>query len=163
MTRETITVQDAPGVVVSLERPDDWTVEKGQSAPAFLALQPAEGAGPFRDNLLVSLEVLPEDFPEDIAAVQQVSLAQAHATVPDHHVIDDRAMDVGGLPGWFRAAVYSTEGMTTVVVRQLFALHSRTLVTIALTSLPFRDAEASAVFEDVASTCTIDTDGGSGT
>lgn len=159
MTREIITVSAVPGVVVTLERPDTWLVERGQTTPAFIALQPEDDAGPFRDNLLVAIEKPSTDEPLDLETVQATARAQALATVPDYHLIDDRPLEVGGLDGWFRAAVYSSDSMTTVVVRQLFALLGDALVTIALTSLPFREPQASELFEDITDTCTIEPEG----
>lgn len=160
MIRESISAPGAPGIVVGLDRPEPWLVERSESTPAFLAVQPEDGAGPFRDNLVVALEKLPAESPRDLDAVQTTARAQALATVPDYQLIDDRPMEVGGRDGWFRAAVYSTESMTTVVVRQLFALHGDVLVTIALTTFPFRDGEASQLFEDISATCVIDTEKG---
>lgn len=159
MIREAVAVATVPGAVVSLERPDSWLVERGETTPAFLALQPENEAGPFRDNLLVAIEKPATEQPLDLETAQSMSRAQALATVPDYHLIDDRPLEVGGVDGWFRAAVYSSESMTTVTVRQLFAVHGGVLVTITLTSFPFRDPESSELFERVAATCSITTEG----
>lgn len=160
MTRETITVPAAPGLEVTVDAPEGWLVERGPAVPAFVAVQPEQGAGPFRDNLVVSIEALPADAPTDLETVQSAARAQALATVPDYHLIDDRPMDVGGLDGWFRASLHSSPSGTSVVVRQLFAVHASVLITIALTTLPFRDAEASELFEHIVAGCDLHTEKG---
>lgn len=138
--------ESVPGVIVSLPIPNGWDSQVRDADPALVASIPAAEAGPFGDNLIVSIERLDGGLPADLAAVRAASSVQLHATVPDLHVIDDRAISLGATPAWFRALSFTAENHVSVVSRQVMAVVGDVLVTIILTSFPFRDRESTSIF-----------------
>lgn len=82
---------------VSLGVPATWVTRKLDEPPSFLAHMPSEDAGPFGDNLVVGIERLGPDAPEDLEELQGLFYAQAFANVPDFHAIDDRPLEVAGV------------------------------------------------------------------
>ncbi|EWS79567.1 hypothetical protein [Brachybacterium phenoliresistens] len=154
-TREIITAPAVPGITLEIDVPESWDRHTGQETAAFVAAMPPAEAGPFADTLVVGIERLPEGLPAHLEAVRASSLVQLHAAVPDLHLVDDRPVVLDGREGHLRALVQSTEQEISVIVRQVFALHGDVLVTIALTSLPFRDREASQLADRIFSTARI--------
>lgn len=155
LERITVTTASAPGVSVDLDIPRGWEVERREAAPTFVARRPVEASGPFADNLILTIEPLAPETPHTLEAVTAISRAQQHASVPDLHLLEDRAAVVGGLPGHSRALLQSAPPGLSVITRQVFALAGDTLVTLALTSFPFRDRECSALMEQVLGTLSI--------
>lgn len=155
LERVCITTTTAPGVAVDVDIPGCWEIEQRDAAPTLIAKRPAEESGPFADNLVVTLEPLPPETPQDLAAITAISRAQQHASVPDLHLLEDRPATVGGLHGHSRALLQTAPPGLTVVTRQVFALAGDVLVTLALTSFPFRDRESSALMAQILDTLSI--------
>ena len=155
LARISVTTTTAPGVAVDVDIPGTWEVERRDCAPTLVAKLSAEEAGPFADNIVVTLEPLPSETPRDLEAITAISRAQQHASVPDLHLLEDRPAAVGGLRGHSRALLQTAPPGLTVITRQVFALAGDTLVTLALTSFPFRDRESSALMEQILDTLSI--------
>lgn len=149
LERCSVTTTATPRLTVEVEVPLDWEVEQHDGAPSLVAKLPLALSGPFADNLVLTLEPLPSEAPRDLEAIAAISRAQQHAAVPDLHVLEDRSEIVGGVPGRTRALLQTAPPGLTVVTRQVFALVGEDLVTLALTSFPFRDRENSALMEQV--------------
>lgn len=155
LERRTVTSVATPGLVVELDIPTTWEVTLREGMPTLVAQLPAPEAGPFADNLLVTLEALSDEMPRNLEAVTAVSRAQLHTTVPDLHLLEDRPEEVAGLSGHHRALLQTAPPGLTVVTRQVFALAGDALVTVALTSFPFRDRESSELMEQILASLTI--------
>lgn len=155
LERISVTTTATPDVTIDIDLPGTWEVERHDGAPTLVAKLPAELSGPFADNLVVTLEPLPPETPRDLEAITAISRAQQYASVPDLHLLEDRPATVGGLPGHTRALLQTAPPGLTVVTRQVFALAGDDLVTIALTSFPFRDRESSALMEQILATFRI--------
>lgn len=135
-----------PEVAVTTSIPEGWHTELRDADPAFVAAMTEADAGPFGDNLIISIERIPDEMPAHLAAIRAASSVQQHFTVPDLLVIDDRPFELDSTPAWFRAISFTAENHVSVVSRQVMAVVGDVLVTIILTTLPFRDREAAAIF-----------------
>ncbi|MFC0672406.1 hypothetical protein [Brachybacterium hainanense] len=148
LTRET--VLGRTGAAVDVDVPRGWEIARPDEGPfAFVSRMPDAVAGPFADSLVVGVEPRPDGVPDGIEAVASMALLQLHASVPDLHLIDDRPALVDGFEGRFRALLQTVPGGITVVVRQLLAVADESLVTVALTSFPFRDRVLAPVAEEI--------------
>ncbi|UVY83900.1 hypothetical protein NLU66_17080 [Brachybacterium sp. NBEC-018] len=160
MTTELIThevsVPGVPEVTATVGVPAGWITGDLEEPAAFIAHMTPEQAGPFGDNLLVSIERLGDDAPADLEELQGLLYAQAFATVPDFHAIDDRELEVAGREGWFRASLQTTPVGITAVNRQVFTRRGDVLVTLSLTTMAFRDREHDGLFDDLLEAFTID-------
>lgn len=155
LTVHEVTIPEIPELGVRVAAPADWEAGILDDPVSFLAHMPREKAGPFGDNLMVGIERLGEDAPEDLEVLQGVFYMQAFSSVPDFHAIDDRAMPVDGEDGWFRASLQTAPPGITAVNRQVFTRRGDLLVTLSLTSMAFRDEEAGELFEDIVQSCSI--------
>src|SRR5690625_4248560 len=93
--------------------------------------------------------------PADLEELQGLIYAQAFASVPDFYAVDDRPHEVDGRPGWFRASLQTAPPGITAMNRQVFTLRGDLLVTLSLTTMAFRDPEASELFDAVVASCGI--------
>src|SRR5690625_5121904 len=95
MTSELTTVEVViPGrdeLRVVVDVPADWETSLVEEPPLFLAQIPQDQAGPFGDNLVVTIEALEDDAPRDLEELQGLIYAQAFSSVPDFHAVDDRS------------------------------------------------------------------------
>ncbi|WP_114855146.1 hypothetical protein [Brachybacterium sp. YJGR34] len=149
-----------PGIdelTATLAVPEGWITDHLEEPPVFVARMTAEEAGPFGDNVIVSIERLGEDVPEDLEELQGLVYAQAFDSVPDFYALDDRPLEVAGAEGWFRASLQTTPVGLTAVNRQVFTRRGDLLVTVSLTTMAFRDCESSALFEDLLDSVAIST------
>ena len=159
MTSELTTVEvvipgrDELRVVVDVQA--DWETSLVEDPPLFLAQIPQDQAGPFGDNLIVTIEALEDDAPRDLEELQGLIYAQAFSSVPDFHAVDDRPHEVAAAPGWFRASLQTAPPGITAMNRQVFTLRGDLLVTLSLTTMAFRDPEASELFDAVVASCGI--------
>lgn len=149
---------ESHGPRLRLDLPEGWQLAAEEDPQRAVATMPTQDAGPFLDNLVVTIEDLPDTIEPRLDAVRTVSLLQMHGTVPDLHVLDDRGADLDGRDAWFRASLATGPENITITARQVFALVGGHLLTLALTSLPFRDAEASDHFAHVVGSCRITAD-----
>lgn len=140
---------------VSLGVPATWVTRRLDEPPSFLAHMPSEDAGPFGDNLVVGIERLGPDAPEDLEELQGLFYAQAFANVPDFHAIDDRPLEVAGVEGWLRVSLQTAPPGITAVNRQVFTRRGDLLVTISLTTMALRDREVDGLFQDILDSCTV--------
>ena len=155
LTMHPVSLPGIPEVSASVGAPAGWTTELIDEPAAFVARMTPEQAGPFGDNVIVSIERLGEDVPEDLEELQGLVYAQAFSSVPDFHAIDDRPLRVAGRDGWFRASLQTTPVGLTAVNRQVFTRLDGILVTLSLTTMAFRDRESSALFDEVLASFTI--------
>lgn len=153
--RQVVVDDDEGAVRVALDAIAGWEVESRAQAPQRVITMPQEHAGPFVDNVTVSVEPVPSGAAADIDAVRTIAAVQMHALVPDLHLIDDRPIEIGGRAAWFRASLETGPGDLTLVTRQVFTVCRERIVTVALTSLPFRDSEAAHVFEVCAASLSV--------
>ncbi|HIY23817.1 MAG TPA: hypothetical protein H9837_05865 [Candidatus Brachybacterium merdigallinarum] len=139
------------GLTVTVGAPAGWHTQLTSEPDSFLANLDGEEAGPFGDNLIVTVERLTEEAPTDLEELQGLFLIQAHDATPDLHVIDDREIEVAGDRGWFRASLQTAPAPTemTVVSRQIFTVREGFVVSLVLTSMSFRDSLASAQFRAI--------------
>jgi len=140
---------------VAVGAPASWETSFVEDPPFFLAQMPQDVAGPFADNLIVNIERLGDDAPEDLEELQGLIYAQAFASVPDFYAVDDRPHEVDGRPGWFRASLQTAPPGITAMNRQVFTVRGDLLVTLSLTTMAFRDPEASELFDAVVDSCRI--------
>jgi|GEM_PF-2459821 len=140
---------------VEVGAPADWEISVVEDPPFFLAQMPQALAGPFADNLIVNIERLGDDAPADLEELQGLIYAQAFASVPDFYAVDDRPHEVDGRPGWFRASLQTAPPGITAMNRQVFTLRGDLLVTLSLTTMAFRDPEASELFDALMDSCRI--------
>lgn len=159
MTSE-LTVHEVriPGIEtlsVRVAAPTAWVTEMLEEPLCFVARMTEEDSGPFADNLVVSIEELAADAPEDLEELQGLVYVQAFGSVPDFYAIDDRPLTVDGAEGWFRASLQTAPPGTTAMNRQVFTRRGRHLVTLSLTTLAFRDPAASDLFEEIIGSCSI--------
>lgn len=140
---------------VAVDAPADWETSVVEEPPFFLAQMPGDVAGPFADNLIVNIERIGDDAPADLEELQGLIYAQAFASVPDFYAVDDRPREVDGRPGWFRASLQTAPPGITAMNRQVFTLRGDLLVTLSLTTMAFRDPEASELFGAVVDSCRI--------
>lgn len=157
LTLHEVRIPGFESVTVRVAAPASWVTSILEEPLCFVARMPESEAGPFADNLVVSVETLGEDVPEDFEELQGLIYAQAFEAVPDLHVLDDRALEVGGKGGWFRASLQSAPPGITAVNRQVFTRRGDLLITLSLTTMAFRDGKASELFEQAIETCTITT------
>lgn len=155
LERTSVTTTATPDVTIEIDLPSTWEIERHDGTPTLIARLPAETSGPFADNLVVALEPVPAEMPQDLEAIIGISRAQQHASVPDLHLLEDRPVTVSGMPGHTRALLQTAPPGLTVVTRQVFVLAGNDLVTIALTSFPFRDRECSELMEQILATLHI--------
>ena len=152
-------------VTITLPVQNSWEQlapgETELEATGYVAVHmPTEVAGPFSDNIVVIVEELAADAPEDMERLQGVTYAHSFSSVPDFHAIDNRPLNIAGYEGWFRAALQTAPPGITAMSRQaLIRLEDQRLVSILLTSMVLRDREASELFEDMVSSCTITVEG----
>lgn len=149
MTVHEVTLPGVPEVTAVVGVPEGWTTQIIEEPEAFLAQMTPEQAGPFGDNLIVSIERLGDDALEELEELQGLVYAQAFASVPDFHALDDRPLEVAGGEGWFRASLQTTPVGLTAVNRQVFTRRCDVLVTLSLTTMALRDREVDTLFDDL--------------
>lgn len=140
---------------VAVDAPADWETSLVEDPPFFLAQMPQDLAGPFGDNLIINIERVGDDAPDELEELQGLIYAQAFASVPDFYAVDDRPYEVDGRPGWFRASLQTAPPGITAMNRQVFTLRGDLLVTLSLTTMAFRDPEASELFDAVVGSCRV--------
>jgi hypothetical protein len=155
LTVHEIALPGVPEVIAVVGVPAEWTTQVIEEPEAFLAQMTPERAGPFGDNLIVSIERLGDDVPDDLEELQGLVYAQAFASVPDFHALDDRPLEVAGGEGWFRASLQTTPVGLTAVNRQVFTRRGDVLVTLSLTTMALRDREVDTLFDDVLETFAV--------
>ncbi|HEX7352177.1 hypothetical protein [Brachybacterium sp.] len=155
LTLHEVALPGVPELTAVVGVPAGWTTELLEEPPAFLARMTPEQAGPFGDNLIVSIERLADDVPEDLEELQGLVYAQAFGAVPDFHALDDRPLEVAGGEGWFRASLQTTPVGLTAVNRQVFTRRGDVLVTLSLTTMALRDREVDTLLDHVLETFTV--------
>lgn len=155
LTVHGIALPGVPEVTAAVGVPSGWTTQVIEEPEAFLAQMTPEEAGPFGDNLIVSIERLGGDVPDELEELQGLVYAQAFASVPDFHALDDRPLEVAGGEGWFRASLQTTPVGLTAVNRQVFTRRGDVLVTLSLTTMALRDREVDSLFDDVLETFAV--------
>ena len=158
-TQHDVTVPDVGELGLTLQLPTPWETRSGDDTVALIARRPEEGAGPFADNVVVTIERLPTEGPTELEQVQGSVLIQAHSTIADFHLLDDRPSPFAGQDGWFRAYLQTAPNQVSAVTQQCFTVRGDAMVSIAVTTLPFRDDEAARLFEEIAASCRITTAG----
>lgn len=148
-TAHHVSVGAVPGTTLTVQLPESWETRTGDESPALVSIQPAADAGPFADNVMVAIEKLGEEV--DLAQLQEAALTQSHSTVPDYLLLDDHPAPFGPLGGWFRASLMTAENSTSVSTRQLMTVHDGALLSLTLTTLPFRELRAAGLFDRIAS------------
>src|SRR5690625_7103936 len=102
MTSELTTVEVViPGrdeLRVVVDVPADWETSLVEEPPLCLAQIPQDQAGPFGDNLIVTIEALEDDAPRDLEELQGLIYAQAFSSVPDSHADDARPHQAAAPP-----------------------------------------------------------------
>lgn len=155
VTEHEVVIPGVAEVTARVSVPATWTTELLEEPRVFVASMPSETAGPFGDNVIVSIERLGDDAPEDLEELQGLVYAQAFATVPDFYALDDRPLDVDGQEGWFRASLQTSPSGVTAINRQVFTRVGDVLITLALTSMALRDREVTELFEQVLDSLSI--------
>ena len=155
LTTHDVKIPGIDELSVSIGVPATWASREFDEPPSFLAHMPSEDAGPFGDNLVVGIERLGADAPEDLEELQGLFYAQAFANVPDFHAIDDRPLEVAGVEGWLRVSLQTAPPGITAVNRQVFTRRGDLLVTISLTTMALRDREVDGLFQDILDSCTV--------
>lgn len=153
--REIASLEEVPEVSLSLAVPSDWRTESGGGTIALAALQPGETAGPFADNVVVTIERLADGAPTELALVHGAMRLWLNSTVQDLHVLDERPHPAAEREGMFMAFLQTTEQLASVVTRQWCTVVGDVVVSMALTTFPFRDAEAEELFEDLLASCVL--------
>lgn len=155
LTTHDVRIPGIDEMSVSVGVPENWTTRSLEDPPSFLAHMPPETAGPFGDNLVVGIERLGADAPDDFEELQGLFYAQAFSNVPDFHAIDDRPLEVAGDEGWLRVSLQTAPPGITAVNRQAFTRRGDLLVTISLTTMALRDREVGDLFQDILESCTV--------
>lgn len=155
LTAHEVRIPGFENVLVRVGVPATWVTRILEEPLCFVARMPEADAGPFADNLIVNVERLGEDAPADFEELQGLVYAQAFSSVPDFYAVDDRPFTLDGEQAWFRASLQTAPPGITAVSRQVFTRRGGLLVTFLLTTMAFRDREASDLFEKVVGSCSI--------
>lgn len=155
--REVASVEGIPEVSLSFEIPESWSVEPGGGTIALAVLRPKDDSGPFADNVVVTIERLEKGMPTELDLVHGAMRLWLNSVVQDLHVLDERPLPVAGRDGMFLAFLQTTEQLVSVITRQCATVIGDVVVSVSLTSFPFRDHEAEELFEDVLESCILTT------
>lgn len=155
-------VEDPTGLTppMTLHVPENWQAPDELIQPGLLAVftdgRSLSPAG--ETNIVLISQQLPEDF--DLHTWQVEARARQLASLPDLQVLDDRAIDAGGVERWYRASVMTDASGSTVLTRQWSQLLGNQGVTLTLTTLPTIDAMHAELFDDIAASWVIEVAGG---
>src|SRR5699024_7456067 len=114
--------------------PADWETSLVEEPPLFLAQIPQDQAGPFGDNLIVTIEDLEDDAPRDLEELQGLIYAQAFSSVPDFHAVDYRPHEVAAAHGWFCDCMQTATPCINAINSHVFARRGDLLVTLSLST-----------------------------
>src|SRR5690625_2213855 len=140
---------------VEVGAPADWEISVVEDPPFFLAQMPQALAGPFADNLIVNIERLGDDGPADLEELQSSTSAPACASLPDSAAVAARPHCAPRRPCWCRAPLQTAPPGIPAMNRQVFTLRGGPLVTLSLTTMAFRDPEASELFDALVGSCRL--------